>query len=88
MTEGDVFKLYRKEVFGIIDEIYNTEEKNILKAARMVADHGKKDKIVYVFGPGGHSNLAAMESRNNAFKRRFKIDGCRAASRLRENRNR
>ncbi|MFC2599704.1 MAG: hypothetical protein ACFNX1_00810 [Treponema lecithinolyticum] len=37
MTEGDVFKLYRKEVFGIIDEIYNTEEKNILKAARMVA---------------------------------------------------
>lgn len=61
MTEGDVFKLYRKEVFGIIDEIYNTEEKNILKAARMVADHVKKDKIVYVFGPGGHSNLAAME---------------------------
>ena len=102
MTEGDVFKLYRKEVFGIIDEIYNTEEKNILKAARMVADHVKKDKIVYVFGPGGHSNLAAMEVffragglmhinailRNNAFKRRFKIDGCRAASRLRENRNR
>lgn len=61
MTEGDVLKLYRKEVFGIIDEIYDTEEKNILKAARMVADHVKKDKIVYVFGPGGHSNLAAME---------------------------
>ena len=47
MTEGDVLKLYRKEVFGIIDEIYDTEV--------------KKDKIVYVFGPGGHSNLAAME---------------------------
>ncbi|QTQ16408.1 sugar isomerase domain-containing protein [Treponema parvum] len=61
MKEGDVLKLYRKEVFDIIDEIYGTEEKNILKAARMVADHVKKDKIVYVFGPGGHSNLAAME---------------------------
>lgn len=61
MMEGDVLKLYRKEVFDIIDEIYDTEEKNILKAARMVADHVKKDKIVYVFGPGGHSNLAAME---------------------------
>lgn len=44
MTEGDVLKLYRKEVFGIIDEIYDTEEKNILKAARMVADHVKKDR--------------------------------------------
>jgi len=32
MTEGDVLKLYRKEVFGIIDEIYDTEEKNILKS--------------------------------------------------------
>lgn len=53
--------LYYKEVIGIIDEIRATEKPAILKAARMIADHVSKDKIVYVFGPGGHSNLAAME---------------------------
>lgn len=52
---------YYKEVIGIIDEICETEKQNILTAARMVADQVKKDKLVYIFGPGGHSNLAAME---------------------------
>ena len=61
MTEGTVMDLYYKEVIGIIDEIRSTERESILKAARIVADHVKKDRLVYVFGPGGHSNLAAME---------------------------
>ncbi len=61
MLEGAVMDLYYKEVIGIIDEIRSTERESILKAARIIADHVKQDKIVYVFGPGGHSNLAAME---------------------------
>ncbi len=61
MQEGMVMDLYYKEVVGIIDEIRATEKPNILAAARLVADQVKKDKLVYVFGPGGHSNLAAME---------------------------
>lgn len=61
MVEGSVMDLYYKEVLGIIDEIRSTEKDNILKAARMIADQVKEDKLVYVFGPGGHSNLAAME---------------------------
>lgn len=61
MTEGSVMDLYYKEVTGIIDEIHRTEKTNILKAARMVAEQVKKDRLIYVFGPGGHSNLAAME---------------------------
>lgn len=61
MKEGAVMDLYYKEVIGIIDEIRSTEREPILKAARMVADQVKADRIVYVFGPGGHSNLAAME---------------------------
>ena len=61
MLEGTVMDLYYKEIIGIIDDIRSTEKENILKAARIVADQVKKDKIVYVFGPGGHSNLAAME---------------------------
>jgi uncharacterized phosphosugar-binding protein len=61
MVEGSVMDLYYKEVIGIIDEIRSTEKENILTAARMIAEQVKKDKLVYVFGPGGHSNLAAME---------------------------
>lgn len=61
MVEGSVMDLYYNEVIGILDEIRSTEKGNILKAARMIADQVKKDKLVYVFGPGGHSNLAAME---------------------------
>lgn len=61
MQEGTVMDIYYKEVIGIIDEIRETERESILKAARMIADQVKKDRLVYVFGPGGHSNLAAME---------------------------
>ena len=61
MKEGLLTDLYYDEVFKIIGEIRETERENILKAARMVADQVKQDKKVFVFGPGGHSNLAAME---------------------------
>ncbi len=61
MQEGNVMDLYYKQVVGIIDEIRATERENILQAARMIANQVKNDKLVYVFGPGGHSNLAAME---------------------------
>ena len=61
MKEGEVMDLYYKEVIGIIDEIRATEKEHILQAAHMIADQVAQDKFVYVFGPGGHSNLAAME---------------------------
>lgn len=61
MQEGKIMDLYYDEILSIIHEIRSTERENILKAARMVADQVAKDRLVYVFGPGGHSNLAAME---------------------------
>ena len=61
MQEGLLTDLYYDEIFKIIGEIRATERENILKAARVIADQVKQDKKVYVFGPGGHSNLAAME---------------------------
>ncbi len=61
MEQGMVMDLYYDEVIGIINEIRATEKPSILKAARLIADQVKKDKLIYVFGPGGHSNLAAME---------------------------
>ncbi len=61
MKPGQVMDIYYDEVFNIINEIRSTERENILKAARIVADTVEKDKLVNVFGPGGHSNLAALE---------------------------
>lgn len=61
MIPGSVMDVYYDEIKKIIDEIRGTERENILTAARMIADQVKSDKLVYVFGPGGHSNLAAME---------------------------
>ena len=61
MEEGRLTDLYYEEILSIINEIRSTERGQILKAARMVADQVKQDKKVFVFGPGGHSNLAAME---------------------------
>ena len=61
MQDGMVMNVYLDEIINVLNEIKNTEQKNILKAAEMVAEQVKKDRLIYVFGPGGHSNLAAME---------------------------
>ena len=61
MEFGGIMDLYLEEVIGIIDDIHNNEKERILQCARVVAEQVKKDKLVYIFGPGGHSNLGAME---------------------------
>lgn len=61
MQQGNVMDLYREQVFQIINDIHGSEKERILAAARVVANQVKKDKLVYIYGPGGHSNMAAME---------------------------
>lgn len=50
-----------QEVMSIIQDIHENEKERILQAAKVVADQVAKDKLVYIWDPGGHSNLAAME---------------------------
>lgn len=61
MQSGCVMDLYYKEVINIISEIHNNEKPRIIEAAKVISEQIKKDKLVYIWGPGGHSNLAAME---------------------------
>lgn len=61
MKPGLVMDMYLKEVIGIIEEIHHSEKERILDVSRVIAEQIKKDKLVYIWGPGGHSNLAAME---------------------------
>jgi uncharacterized phosphosugar-binding protein len=61
MLEGSVMDIYQKHVFGIIGRIHDEEKDRILKAAHAMAEQIERDRLIYIFGPGGHSNLAAME---------------------------
>ena len=61
MRQGNVMDAYYKEVIGIITDIHENEKERILQCARVVADQVKEDRLVHIWGPGGHSNLAAME---------------------------
>ncbi|SDK05703.1 sugar isomerase domain-containing protein [Natronincola ferrireducens] len=61
MKSGFVMDAYYKEIIRILDDIHNNEKERILEVAYVIAEHIKKDRLVYIWGPGGHSNLAAME---------------------------
>ena len=61
MRQGSVMDAYYKEVIGIITDIHENEKERILQCARVVADQVKEDRLIHIWGPGGHSNLAAME---------------------------
>jgi uncharacterized phosphosugar-binding protein len=44
-----------------LQQLRDTQEAAVLAAARLVADKVVADELVYVYGPGGHSNLASQE---------------------------
>jgi len=52
---------YFNHIVGVLENIMKSEKHNIEQAAQLLADHIKKDKIFYIYGPGGHSNLASQE---------------------------
>lgn len=52
---------YFEQIKSYLEQIIATESEGINQAASVVADHIKEDKIVYVYGPGGHSNLGSQE---------------------------
>src|SRR3954470_9660825 len=52
---------YLHKIFGHLQRLHDEEKSSILEAAKMIAEHIKEDKIVFVYGPGGHSNLGSQE---------------------------
>lgn len=57
----ELMNKYYEEITSILQEIMKTEKEKIKEAAQMIADHVKEDQLFYVYGPGGHSNLASQE---------------------------
>lgn len=52
---------YLDEVIVFMRQIQSDEKDNLDVSARLMAEHIAKDRLVHVFGPGGHSNLATQE---------------------------
>jgi uncharacterized phosphosugar-binding protein len=57
----DITLTYLRTVTGLLERIYEEEYDSIGKAAEAVAAQVRQDRLVYIFGRGGHSNLAAQE---------------------------
>lgn len=52
---------YLQRVTAHLQRLHDEEAAAIGRAARLVAAQVGADKVVYAYGPGGHSNLAAQE---------------------------
>ena len=62
MTSADEFcDAYLSTVIEYIRRIQKEERDNLDAAARLMAKQISEDRLVHVFGPGGHSNLATQE---------------------------
>ncbi|HBE04756.1 MAG: hypothetical protein A2096_12860 [Spirochaetes bacterium GWF1_41_5] len=54
-------QLYLKEIKRLLEKIESEQGAMLEKAAGIMADQIKADKVIYVFGSGGHSNMMAEE---------------------------
>ena len=52
---------YLNKVTEILTSITENEEENVTKAAELVSKAVEEDRLVHVFGTGGHSIMGAME---------------------------
>jgi uncharacterized phosphosugar-binding protein len=52
---------YLGEITTLLKRIHDEEFEAIGRAAEAVAAQVRRDELVHIFGPGGHSNLAAQE---------------------------
>ena len=52
---------YLDGVVALMRQIQNEEKHSIDAAAQLMAKQITNDRLVHVFGPGGHSNLATQE---------------------------
>ena len=52
---------YLEHTQGLMKRIFDEEKKSLDQAAARLADQIAADRLIHIFGPGGHSNLAAQE---------------------------
>jgi len=58
---AELSRLYLERIIGQLEEIAASEGNSLDAAATKLAETIAADRLVHVFGPGGHSNLATQE---------------------------
>lgn len=61
VNTAEIMATYLEIVQDHLQAITATETEAITAAAELIADRVIADQLVYAYGPGGHSNLAAQE---------------------------
>lgn len=56
-----VHQSYLDQAKAILDRLAAEEGESILRAGKAVADRVAEDRLIYVIGPGGHSQIGAEE---------------------------
>ena len=57
----DIMQEFFDQAVGYMTRIKEEERERISTVATLIADQIEKDKLIYIWGPGGHSNMNAME---------------------------
>jgi uncharacterized phosphosugar-binding protein len=52
---------YLTHITALLERIHAEEEASISKAASLLAEQIAADRLIHIYGPGGHSNLASQE---------------------------
>ncbi|MCZ8512731.1 SIS domain-containing protein [Paenibacillus filicis] len=60
-AKAGVMTQYFHKIIQHLEVLHQEEQHPVRAAARMLADHIKQDRLVYAYGPGGHSNLGSQE---------------------------
>lgn len=58
---ADLAEQYFQKISALLKRIQAEEAMRVEAAAALLADQIAEDRLIYVFGPGGHSNLASQE---------------------------
>lgn len=60
-AKPDIMSAYMDTIVELLNEIRNEPQDKLQQVAELLADHIAQDKLVYLYGPGGHSNMNATE---------------------------
>ena len=61
MSASSLAQAYLATVHDLLRRIESAEAEHVEAAARLLTERIAEDRLVHVYGPGGHSNLATQE---------------------------
>ncbi|WP_109474628.1 sugar isomerase domain-containing protein [Ornithinimicrobium cavernae] len=55
-------RVYREKIAVLLEQIENEESSSLDAASDLMVEQVKNDRLIHVYGPGGHANLATQEA--------------------------